>query len=177
MKKIILNKKGLTLIEIILSITIFSIIIVMVTNLYLNFSNFHNKIALNSFENTSIVNFLNGIKYKVDNAQYLMITNKEEILKNKNLGKDYKYICLENQNIIQGNMGNESYSNLLSKNELSNKNFDLIFENINNGLNIKLIIENNQTFDIFINLYNLQNNNNSIKGNNGNAIIYKSNEK
>lgn len=179
MKKIKINNKGLTLIEIILSITIFSIIMVMITSLYLNFSNFHNKIEQNSLENTNIVNTINSIKYRIDGAKDLQILDISEIEKNKNLGKEYKYICFYNKNIIAGTMGEKNFSEILNKNQLKNKNINLIFENKNNGLNINLNIDNSNILNIdsFVNLYNMKNNNISIKGKKGNAIIYKSDEK
>lgn len=177
MKKIKLNKKGLTLIEIILSITIFSILIVMITTMYLNFLKIHSELEEDSLQNTDIINTINSIKYRIDNAKDLQILDKYELSKLKNLGKDYKYICLYNENIITGRIGEENSSEILNSNKF--KNINLIFENINNGLNIKLNFnsENISSISSFVNLYTMQNNNISIKGEYGNAIIYKSNEK
>ena len=51
MKKL-LNKSGYTLIEIIISMSIFSVALVMITGFYINFTKFHNNIETNSIQNT-----------------------------------------------------------------------------------------------------------------------------
>lgn len=183
MKKYLKNKKGYTLIEVLLSITIFSIAIVMITNFYLNFLKFHNEIESKSLINTNIVSTINSIKYRIDDAKRLEILTKQEVLEMGKLGSEYKYIYLENGNIVTGKMDGTKYSKILNKSEHKNSNINLSFENKNNGLNIKMTITDENGFNIaepinsFILLSNMKNNNISIKGTNGNAIIYKSDEK
>lgn len=175
MKKL-LNKSGYTLIEIIISMSIFSVALVMITGFYINFTKFHNNIETNSIQNTHIINALNYIKYSIDETTYLQIVSKEEVEKNKNKGSDYGYIMLDNGNIVSGRLNNSENSIILSENDLKSK-INIKFKK-NNQSPSDLIIEllvpeiSNQLVS-YINMQNMQYNNIQIQGDEGVAIIYK----
>ena len=155
----------------------------MITNFYLNFLKFHNEIESKSLMNTNVTNAINSIKYRIDGAKNLEILTKEEVLEKGNIGSEYSYIYLENGNIVTGKMNGTKFSEILNKNELKNTNINLSFENINNGINIKMTITDENGANVtepinsFTLLHNMKNNNIAIKGTKGNAIIYKSDEK
>ncbi len=173
MKKLF-NKKGYTLIEIIISMAIFSVVIVMITGFYINFTKFHNNIETNSLINTNIINTINYIKYNVDQTTYLEIVSKEELTKNK--GKDYKYIMLDNGNILSGKLNNEESSILLSEDDVKGDIY-LKFKKSNENpsdLIVELNVENmGNPLISYINIQNMQYSNISIKGDNNIAIIFK----
>lgn len=178
MKKI-LNKKGYTLIEVILSISIFSIALVMITNFYINFINFHNKIEKSNVANTSVINALNYIKYNIDETMYLAIVSEKDIEKYKNLGSDYSCIMLQDGDIIIKSMNEKTKEIILSKKDITG-NIDLKFKKDEkyNNLTIELNILNEgksleKPLVSYIYMQNLNTNGIDIIGTQGVGIIYK----
>ena len=175
MKKL-LNKKGYTLIEIIISMSIFSVALVMIIGFYVNFTRFHDNIETNSLINTNIINALNYMKYSVDETTYLEIVSKEDIEKNKNKGLDYKYIMLDDGKIVSGQFNNVSNSIILDKEQLD-EDFTLMFKKDTkypNNLIIELsVMGMDNPLTSYVNIQNMQYSNSSIKGDNDVAIIYK----
>lgn len=171
-----LDKKGYTLIEIIISVSIFSVALVMIIGFYINFTRFHNNIEINSLINTNIINTLNYIKYSVDETISLEIVPKDFIENNKNKGLDYKYIMLDDGKIVSGRLDNTSSSIILDKEQI-NEDFILNFKKDDkypSNLIIKLEISSmGNPFTSYVNIQNMQYNNLSIKGDNNVAIIYK----
>ncbi|WP_317367569.1 prepilin-type N-terminal cleavage/methylation domain-containing protein [uncultured Tyzzerella sp.] len=169
-----LNKDGYTLIEVIISMAIFSVVLVMITGFYINFIKFSNNIETNSLANTNIINTLNYIKYSVDQTTYLEIVSKDDILKNKN--KNYKYIMIDNGKILSGRLTEEDSSVILNKDDIKS-NINLKFKKSNKNVSdliVELNIEGmNKPLISYINIQNMQYNNISIKGDDNVAIIFK----
>ncbi|WP_250277253.1 prepilin-type N-terminal cleavage/methylation domain-containing protein [[Clostridium] colinum] len=175
MKKL-LNKKGYTLIEIILSMSIFSIIFVIIIGVFISFTKIYRKVEFNNINNSNIINVLNYIKYNIDETEYLEIVSKDEIKNNKNK-LPYKYIMLDEGNIVLGDLNNKNEFIILNKNQISS-NFNLQFKKSNKSPSDLIIEINSQDMNesiiSYINIQNMQYNNLTIQGNNGEAIIYKS---
>ncbi len=174
--KRLFNNKGYTLIEIMISMSIFSVVLVMSMGVYLNFIKFHNNIEKNSFANTNIINAINNIKYSIDQTTYLEIVSKKDIIDNKKKNKDFKYIMLDDGNIVSGQLNKDDRSIILKKEEIDssiNLKFkkDTIYPS---NLIIELsVLGMNKPLTAYVNIQNMQYNNLQIQGDNNIAIIYK----
>lgn len=183
MKSILKSKRGYSLIEVLLAITIFSVAFAMITNFYLSFLKFNNHIESKNLVYTNILNAISSIKYRVDGAKELEILTMQEFEKLEDLAPEYKYIYVKAGNIISGEMDSTNSFEILNKSQIKNHNLNLIFQNKNNSLNIKILITDENGINIIeplnclILLYNMKNNNNFIKGTEGTVIIYKPDEK
>lgn len=180
MKKI-LDKKGLTLIEVLVSMAISSIVVVMVINFYINFMKIQNKIQEDSVLNSNIVNTINSIKYMIEQKSSVEIVKSEDIIKNKEIVKkydEYSYIGVKKGKIVVGDFltKKEPYAFDIGKN-----NADIQFlkdEHNQYGLTVNIRVFDKNTelkmkpLSTYINLQNICKNGGVI-GKTGDVIIYK----